>query len=297
MTDAFPSGLAAWRDTGRTADVFGREVFFHEVGPADAPVLVVVHGFPTCSLDFREALPVLSQRYRVVVHDHLGFGLSDKPAEFSYSLLEQADFALGLWRQLGIERAHLLAHDMGTSVTTEILARRERLGIDLDLASVTLCNGSVYIDMAQLTATQKLLRNPTLGPIVASRATRGFFGKRIRKIVGDPSTVSDTELDDQWAAMVYRDGKERVPAIIGYIGERSRFADRWHGALRRLDLPTHVLWGQRDPVAVKAIGDRLAEEIPGATITRIDGLGHFPMVEDPTGWSEAALRFIDGVDA
>jgi pimeloyl-ACP methyl ester carboxylesterase len=69
---------------------------------------------------------VLAKSRRVIVHDHLGFGLSDKPAEYSYSLMEQAAYAVGVWRKLGIRRGHLLANDYGTSVATELLARHVR---------------------------------------------------------------------------------------------------------------------------------------------------------------------------
>ncbi len=293
-TPDLPARLGAWRDAGRHVEVLGHRVFVREAGDADAPTLLLMHGFPTCSLDFREALPRLAERYRVVTHDHLGFGLSDKPVDYSYSLLEQAEVALALWRQLGVAEAHLLAHDMGTSVATEILARRERLGIPLELRSLTLCNGSVYIDMAKLTATQKLLLGP-LGPTVGKAASQGFFGKRLRKIVGDPGSLDDAEIEAQWAAVCYQDGNLRVPAIIKYIHERARFATRWHGALRRLDVPVHVLWGQKDPVAVPAIGDRLADEIPGAALTRLPDLGHFPMAEAPAEWADAVRGFIDGV--
>ncbi len=289
--------LDAWKERGQYADVFGQQIFYVDEGPRDGPVLLLLHGFPTCSLDFAGALPTLTERYRVIAHDHLGYGISDKPIDAAYSLLEQAEVALALWKQLGATRAHLLAHDMGTSVATEILARRERLGIDVELASLTLCNGSVYIDMASLTTVQQLLLSATWGPIVARKSSRKFFGKRLRGVVADPKSLSEEELDAQWATIEYQDGRLRVPEIIKYIHERTRFATRWHGALRRLDVPAHVLWGQKDPVALPSIGDRLAAEIPGAEFTPLPTLGHFPMVEGPAEWASAALRFLTSVDA
>lgn len=288
--------LDAWRDRGQHIDVFGRSVFVVEAGPADAPTLLLMHGFPTCSLDFAGALPALAERYRVIAHDHLGFGLSAKPTDCAYSLLEQAEVAMGLWKALGVRGGHLLAHDMGTSVATEILARRERLGIGLELRSLTLCNGSIYIDMARLTAVQRLLLSPSLGPSVARASSRAFFGRRLRGVVADPASLDEEDLDAQWAALEHEQGRLRVPEIIQYIRERSRFASRWHGALRRLDLPAHILWGQEDPVAVPAIGDRLAREIPAACFTLLPGLGHFPMVEGPAVWAEGVLGFLDRLE-
>src|SRR5690606_10999721 len=80
-----------------------------------------------------------------------------KHLDYSYSLIEQADVALMLWRQLGITSAHVFAHDYGTSVATELLARWNRGLCAIELRSMTLCNGSVHIKLASLRVVQKLL--------------------------------------------------------------------------------------------------------------------------------------------
>ena len=79
------------------------------------------------------------------------------------------------------------------------------------------------------------------------------------------------------------------------MDERVRFRDRWIGALTRLDVPTHVLWANRDPIAVPAIAEALAGEIPGARLAWLDGLGHYPMLEDAERWALAARAFLDEV--
>src|SRR5689334_3627921 len=144
--------MTDWRGRGRMHSIFGREVFAVAEGPQnEADPILVLHGFPSSSRDFLPALPILAEKRRVIAHDHLGFGFSAKPADYSYSLLEQAEFAIALWRALGVTRGHLVAHDYGTSVATELLARRARGLCPVDFASVTLTNGSVHIDLAQLT--------------------------------------------------------------------------------------------------------------------------------------------------
>lgn len=264
-----------------------------EDGKQHEETLLVVHGFPTSSFDFHRVLTHFTKRFRVVVHDHLGFGLSDKPQDYSYSLFEQAEVAMEVWRKLGIKTGHILAHDYGTSVTTEILARRERGTCPVDLKSVTLANGSVFIELAQLTPSQVLLRNKLVGPLFASLSSRFIFQAQIRKIFGTPDAVSKDELDAAWDLLVYADGKRVLPAISSYLDERKRFKERWIGALRKLDVPAHVLWGRRDPVAIPAIAEALADTIPGARLTWLDELGHYPMLENPTRWAENVLSFFD----
>ncbi len=285
-----PNPLAdAWRQRGRHLTVNGRRVFYVDAGSAEAGCLLVLHGFPTSSLDFHRVLEALAGEYRVVVHDHPGFGFSAKPADYSYSLLEQAEIAFELWRGLGVESGHLLAHDYGTSVATEILARRERGGIPVELESVTLANGSLLLELAHLRLSQRIARSPVLGPIFSRLVTRGYFKRVMRRLWADPARADDGDLDAMWQGLRADDGHLRTTQISSYLDERVRFRHRWIGALQRLDVPVHLLWGRRDPVAVAAIAERLAEYVPGATLTWLDDLGHYPMLEDPERWAAAVL--------
>lgn len=284
--------LDTWRSRGAFHDIFGHRVFCCVAGPEDAEPLLLLHGFPTSSLDFHRVIDTWAQRYRVVVHDHLGFGFSDKPANYSYSLVEQAEVAVELWRRLGIPRGHLLGHDYGTSVATELLARRERDLLPVDFSSVTLANGSAHIEMSKLRLSQKIARSP-LGPLFGRLVTRGYFIRVMARLWGDRRRIHPGELDAMWDAISVNQGQHRTHELSRYIGERYRYWHRWIGALERLDLPAHVLWGCRDPVAVPAIAEQLAREIPGAKLTWFDDLGHYPMLEEPEDWGAAAMAFWD----
>lgn len=306
--------LAAWRARGQMYEVFGRRVFAVVAGPLEPPrsepgsrdperagpsgagggaeTLLVLHGFPTCSFDFERALPVLARRHRVVLHDHLGFGLSEKPADHGYSLFEQAELAIGLWRRLGVTRGHLVAHDYGTSVATELLARRERELLPIELGSVTLSNGSILVELARLRLSQQILRNQTLGPYLARLSSPRFFERQLRRILARPEAVSKEELEALFEGLVRDGGRERISPISRYIDERIRFRDRWFGALQRLDLPVHLLWARRDPIAVPAIPEALAAAMRHASVTWLDDLGHYPMLEDPERWASLAADWI-----
>jgi pimeloyl-ACP methyl ester carboxylesterase len=96
-----------------------------------------------------------------------------------------------------------------------------------------------------------------------------------------------------WEDLIAGGGRKRLAAVAGYMNERVRFRERWIGALTRLDVPAHILWGGRDPVALPAVARALAAEIPGAKATWLDELGHYPMLEAPDRWAAAALAFLD----
>src|SRR5579862_188453 len=153
----------AWSEQGELEEFDGKRIFVHERA-GSGPPLLFLHGYPSSSYDWRRAFDLLADRH-LIAFDFLGFGLSDKPRDHVYSLLAQADLAEAVVaRHGGGEPVVLIAHDMGTSVATELLARDldGRLGFGLD--RVLLFNGSMVIEAASLTAGQKLLRSP-LGPI------------------------------------------------------------------------------------------------------------------------------------
>ena len=90
----------------RYADVGGHRLFYREAGPAGAPVLVLLHGFPASSFMFRDLIPLLADSYHVIAPDHLGFGLSDAPpvTEFSYTFDALTGLTAQLLSQLGVSR-------------------------------------------------------------------------------------------------------------------------------------------------------------------------------------------------
>ena len=255
--------------------------------------LLLLHGFPTSSFDFAEVWDDLARDRPLASFDFLGFGLSDKPRDFGYSLFEQADVATRVVRELGWRRVHVLGHDMGTSVLTELLARRERGLLPFEVASITLTNGSVHVGMAHLTVGQRILRSKA-GPLFARLGTRRTFKAQLRRVFAKPPP--DAVLDAMYELVAREDGAQRLPAIVGYIAERVRFERRWVGALERLDVPALVAWGALDPVAILPIGQRLAREIPGAELVTWDTLGHYPQVEDPAAFAGAVNGFLRRVD-
>lgn len=287
--------VEAWRERGRTIDVPEGKIFAIELGADNTertPVLVL-HGFPTSSWDFAEVATLAARQRRVVLFDFLGFGLSDKPADAGYSLFEQADVALLVARAFGITRAHVWSHDMGTSVATELCARRERGLLPFEMKSLVLMNGSVHIEMASLTLGQHLLLSP-VGELFARVSTKRVFVAQMKRIFGRPARESD--LDGMWELLTREEGTRRLPAIIQYVHERTRFRRRWIGALERLDVPTLVAWGTKDPICALAIAEQLAREIAKSELVLLEELGHYPQVEDPETIETTVSAFWTRVD-
>ncbi|MDT8450762.1 MAG: alpha/beta hydrolase [Wenzhouxiangellaceae bacterium] len=285
-----PPPARDWQERGAVEDLAGIDCFVVELGDRDSDRAVVwLHGFPSSSLDWRGVVDRVhtgtGRAARMLLPDLPGYGFSAKPAGYSYSLVDQADRVVVMLARRGIANIDLIAHDMGTSVACELLARREMNLLPFSIDSLVLTNGSVYIEQARLTPSQQILRS-RLGRAYTKLASERLFRWQLRRILG--RTVADEELAAMWALMNHNDGIARLPDIIGYIAERYRFHERWTAPLARLDVPTTIVWGKRDPVAVAAIGRRLAETIPGAKLEWLDDVGHFPMLEAPGEFIEKA---------
>jgi pimeloyl-ACP methyl ester carboxylesterase len=296
-----PAAVADWAARGRVLSLRVGDVWVLDQPATDEaghePVLVL-HGFPTCSFDWRHVLPVLGSRRRVVLFDFPGFGLSGKP-DHRYSLRRQADVAEAVCAALGLDRVALVTHDMGDSIGGELLARDLEGVLDLEITSRVLANGSIYLEMAHLTPGQLfLLELPDARlepPPAGAPPDDGAAMRAALAATFSPDSPPDPgELEAQWA-LIARDGGQRLlPRTIRYIEDRRAEEARFTGAIERHPSPLAVVWGDRDPIAVVAMVDRLRERRSDAAVTVLGGVGHYPMIEDPARFAAAAVDFLDG---
>jgi pimeloyl-ACP methyl ester carboxylesterase len=243
-------------------------------------VLVLLHGFPSSSFDWRGLLDQELER-AVLAFDFLGFGLSAKPREGDYSLFHQADLALELIRREVPDRpCFLVAHDMGTSVATELMAREISDELELELVGALLFNGSILLERASPTLGQKLLRTRA-APLFARLMNEPFFRRQFASLFSSEHPLEDEEAADQWALIRHNGGHRLAHRLIVYMNERERHAERWHGAFRDWPRPLSLLWGMQDPVAVPAVLEGLRELRPNAPVTQLSDAGHYPQIEVP----------------
>jgi pimeloyl-ACP methyl ester carboxylesterase len=259
----------------------------YERGGEDPPLLLL-HGFPSSSFDWRALLGELEGR-AALAFDFLGFGLSDKPRDHAYTLAWQADLTEELVRRhLAGRPVLLVAHDMGTSVATELLARDLEGRLGFELTGALLFNGSIVLERASLTAGQRLLRSP-IGPLAARLSSERFFRREFGRLFSEAHPLSSEEAADQWSLLCHNGGRSIGHKLIGYLDERERYAERWHGAIRDWQGPLSLAWGIQDPVATTAVLEALIELRPQVPVARLEELGHYPQIEDPAAIA-AAVR-------
>ena len=290
-----------WEELGARRRLCGQEVFTLDapaLGAERHPPLLVLHGFPTSSYDYAAVLDALREGRRVLLVDLLGYGLSAKP-DRSYTLGLQADVAAAFVAAVGVDHLDLLTHDMGDTVGGELLARRAEGAWPVEVRRRVLTNGSIYIGQAHLTDGQQLLLGlpdemlPEGLPLDAASLTRSLRDTFSASTPTVPEGWTEDPVPAAARLIVRSDGQRILPRLIRYIEERRANERRFTGAIESDPAPLHVVWGLDDPIAVPSMVDTLLAARPDATCVRLDGVGHYPMVEAPQRFLEAVLPGLD----
>lgn len=288
-----PSAIAAaWESAGRRVPLLGHDVFVVDLpctsGEVPAAPVLVLHGFPTSSVDWHAVAPRLATRRRVVLFDFLGYGASDKPDQ-PYSLFAQADLAQAVAAHAGLDEVALVSHDMGDSVAGELLARDLDGRLPFRVERCVLTNGSIYLDLAHLTDGQRLLRSLPDERLTDAAPDHAALAAALRATLapGSAGERVDAELDAMAELIVRGGGNTLLARLIRYLDERVEHEGRWTGAIEEHPAPLAVVWGDEDPIARVAMVERLAGRRPDAAVVRLAGVGHYPMVEAPEAFGAA----------
>jgi len=290
--------VRAWAERGDMRTLAGHDVFVVDVASADPAsdreALLLLHGFPTSSFDYAGVIDALAVDRRVVTADFVGFGLSDKP-DRHYTMALQADVVVELTAALGIDRLALLSHDMGDTVGGELLARHSEGGWPVEITRRVVTNGSIYIDLAQLTDGQQFLLalpDEVLADGLGPDATALAASLVATLSPATSLTVADLVAHGELVAAL--GGAGVLPRTIRYIEERRANERRFTGAIESHPSPLAVVWGVDDPIAVPAMVDALRAARPNAAVTLLHQVGHYPVLEDRERWLDAVRAGLAG---
>lgn len=261
----------------RTARVDGVEVFYREAGPKDAPVLLLLHGFPTSSHMFRSLIPQLADRYRVIAPDYPGFGQSAMPdrSKFAYTFDNYAQVVHKLTRQLGVNRYALYVMDYGAPVGFRLASNNPDR-----VTALIVQNGNAYNEGLQqfwdpikaYWTTGGSTEREAIRWLTSIKATKWQYTNGVK----DVSLVSpDTWTVDQ--ALLDRPGNAEIQLDLFYDYRTNiPLYPQWQAYFRKHKPPTLVAWGQNDAIFVAAGAAPYRRDIPDAEIHLLD-TGHFAL--------------------
>lgn len=260
-TDAMIAGRAEeWLDAGsffewvprapmRDADRL--KIFHSEFGDPEAPTLLLVHGFPTSSIDWYDVVPALSREHRVCVLDFPGFGFSDKPKGESYTVERDCELVDHYLREvLGVRTASVVAHDRGDSVALTFAARCNSGETSFEVSHLVLSNGNMFLPLSNLSVFQRLALDPATAPEVLAAATPEVLARGMgENTFTPPRSLEDPAIAALAHTFAFNDGIAVLHDTIQYLVERSEHEQEWLEDLARSSVPTTLVWGLYDVVS------------------------------------------------
>lgn len=262
----------------KSTSIDGVKVFYREAGPVGAPVVLLLHGFPTSSHMFRNLIPLLADRYHVIAPDYPGYGQSDAPdpTQFAYTFAHQADIIDKLVTQLGATRYAMYVMDYGAPIGYRLaLKHPERV------SGLIVQNGNAYTEGLQA---------PFWDPIKVywgdrsqknRDALNGLVTLNITKFqytdgMGEVARISpDNWVHDQ--ALLDRPGNRDIQLdMLGDYGANVPLYPQFQAFFRKYQPPTIIVWGKNDTIFPEAGAHPYLRDLPKAEIHILDS-GHFAL--------------------
>ena len=278
--------------TYKTVDVDGIKVFYREAGPADAPVLLLLHGFPTSSHMFRDLMPKLADRWRVVAPDYPGYGFSDAPpaAEFGYTFERLTDVIERFTDKLGLRQYSLYMQDFGGPVGFRLAMRRPGR-VQALIVQNAVAHAEGLSDA--LAPARRFWANRNAETEKAMRELFTLETTRFQYLHGAarPERVSP----DSWTldqALLERPGNAEIQLALlyDYRNNLARYP-AWQAYLREQRPPMLVVWGVNDPFFTVAGANAYKRDVPEAELHFFGG-GHFMLEEYSTEVAAIINRFL-----
>ena len=284
----------------RRVDVDGVEVFYREAGAPGAPVVLLPHGYPCSSFEFRHYMPALADRWRLIAPDFPGCGYSATPDRFRYDFDGYATFLGRFVSRLGIDRFAIYLHDFGSQIGLRLaIARPDRV------AALIIQNGDIYEDQLgpQYATLQDYWRDPsperlrTIAEAVSEEGYKeeflnGVAPEHVERITPDLWTL-------HWALTTPRRREIAVDVIAG-LKENLEWFPRYQAYLRDHRPPTLIVWGSRDGYMPEGAARAYLRDLPDAELHVFSNAGHWLLethLDEAIGLTHAFLSRVHSLGA
>lgn len=261
----------------KSATIDGVKIFYREAGPKGAPVILLLHGFPTSSHMYRNLIPLLADRYRVIAPDYPGYGQSDAPdhKKFAYTFANFTDIVDKLTEQVGATRYSMYVMDYGAPIGYRLaLKHPERV------ESLIVQNGNAYLEglaafwdpIKAYWAEKTPERREALAGLLTLETTKFQYTDGM----GDVARISpDNWVHDQ--ALLDRPGNKDIQLdLLGDYGSNVPLYPQFQAFFRERKPPTLIVWGKNDVIFPEAGAHPYLRDLPDAEMHILDS-GHFAL--------------------
>jgi pimeloyl-ACP methyl ester carboxylesterase len=273
-------------------EIEGLDIFYREAGKPGAPKLVLLHGFPSSSHQYRNLIPALAERFHVIAPDYPGFGNSamPDPATFGYTFDRISSVIESFLAKVGFTRFGLYVQDYGGPVGFRIVTRHPEW-----LEWLTVQNSNAY--EVGFTSAWDGLRGAywTQRTPEVEQQLEGFFQpETIKQIYLHGHRRPELISPDTWkmdAHLLERPGARQVHLDLFYDYRTNvKLYPQWQELMRKQQPKTLIFWGQNDMFFTKEGGEAYLQDLPQAEIHRLDS-GHFATEDSGDEIAEGMIAF------
>lgn len=279
----------------RSLEIDGVRVFYREAGPVDAPVVLLLHGFPTSSHMYRNLIPALASRYRVVAPDYPGFGFSDFPpgSKFEYSFANYARLMKAFTERIGVRQYAMYIQDYGAPIGLRLaLLAPERV------TALVVQNGNAYEE--GLSSGWDPLKAFWKDPSSKNREQmRGWLteqGTREQYLAGLTSEQIALVAPENWAldwSLLSRPGAIDMQLdLFGDYANNVKLYPQFQAFLRERSPPVLIAWGKFDPYFTVEGAQAYRRDVPDAELHLLD-TSHFALETHSREIAALMLDFLD----
>ena len=275
-------------------DLEGTSIFYRDTGSSDAPVVLLPHGYPCSSYAFRNLMPLLEDRWRLIAPDFPGCGYSDTPDSFAYDFGGYAEFLERFADRLRLERFALYLHDFGSQIGLKLAIRApERI------AALIIQNGDIYEDQfgPKYAPLKEYFANPTVelrNKLAEAVSEEGYRDEFLNEVSSEQTKAIPPDLWKLHWALTTPLRKEIAVRVIGGLKDNLGWFPRYQRYLRDHRPPTLIVWGTKDGFMPEGAARAYMRDLPNAELHLLDG-GHWLLETHLNEVAELMRKFLSRV--
>lgn len=259
----------------------------HYIDEGEGEVILFVHGTPSWSYDFRKLIKPLSQQYRCIAMDHIGFGLSDKPRNYDYTTQNHAKTLELFVHALQLKNITLIVHDFGGPIGLSMAVQNPTLIKKLVILNSWLWDSS---DTPEFKKLKRILKSPLLPLLYRYLNFSPRFVLPASFVSHKPSPQVLKHYTSPFAKISQREGP--LAFAHSLLHDQAWFEQLWTQKSSLVALPTLFIWGMRDSFITPSFLEKFISGFPHATVIKLADCGHFPQEEASTDTAYAIQQFM-----
>ncbi|MGK0414462.1 MAG: pimeloyl-ACP methyl ester carboxylesterase [Polaribacter sp.] len=282
-----------WKSYGQYVKIQNQNVFVldTEDETSTKETIVIITGYPSNGYDYHQTLPILAEYYRVIIHDHLGFGLSKAPIPYCLSLIDQANVCLELWAKLKLKHFIIIADGFGAKVAEEILYRKNANLIVFNIKKLIISNSTsnqFYADLKTIAAFINNKESVKYKEVLLEYKNEIL----LKNIEGENLAIHNKKSKNNILKLAELENQKEVLVLSSYNDEDYLYWHRWMNAIEETTIPIIIFWRKDDIANIKDTLLHIASNRYD-NIKVIENTKCFVLDKEPISWALMVLKEID----